>query len=212
MRRRVVRGKAVTIALSCLLVGCAATGGDDDGEVEVGGRTLQADGETEFVWDGWRDRDGRDGDVATAGEAPADAARLADGFEAGGQTWSVDDSGWVEVSSRVLDRQRPSLSADVVNAGAEAEPAGPEDAMREVTCRLEVEAPVDRGLQARGELYVELLVTGPDEQTVRAAHGRLPLDLGLAAGEALRAEADLQHTVERAEGTTVECAVTHEPA
>ena len=206
-----IRGKAVTIVLSCLLVGCAATG-EEDGEVEVGGRALQADGDTEFVWNGWRDRDGRKGDVASADEAPADAVSLADGFEAGGQTWSVDDSGWVEVSSRVLDRQRPSLSADVVNADVDAEATGPEDATREVTCRLEVEAPADRGLQARGELYVELLVTGPDDQTVRAAHGRLPLDLGLAAGEALRAEADLQFTVERAEGTTVECAVTHEPA
>ena len=201
------------MVLACLLVGCAATDSSDNGdEVEVGGRVLQADGAAEFAWDGWRDRDGRARDPASADEAPADAVNLADGFEAGGQTWSVDDGGWVEVSSRVLDRQRPSLSADVANVGVEEGAAEPDDATREVTCRLELDAPAERGLQARGELYVELLVTGPDGQTVRAAHGLLPLDLGLAAGETLINEADHRHTLERVEGTQVECAVTHEPA
>ena len=201
------------MVLSCLLVGCAATGGSDgDGEVEVGARVLEDEGAAEFTWDGWRDRDGRAEDPASADAAPADAVRLADGFEAGGQSWSVEDGEWVEVSSRVLDRQRPSLSADVVSVGVEEEAIGPDDVRREVTCRLELEAPVERGLQARGELDVELLVTRPDGQSVRAAHGRLPLDLGLAAGETLVNEAAHRHTVERTEGTQVECAVTHEPA
>ena len=200
----------VTIVLSCLLVGCAATDSRDH-DVEVGGRVLQAQDAAELTWGGGRDRGGQAGDPAPADEAPPDAAELADGFEAGGQTWTVD-GGWVEVSSRVLDRERPSLAADIVQAADEGGVLGPEDAMREVTCRLELEAPAERGLQARGELYVELLVTGPDGQTVRAAHGHLPLDLGLAAGQALVTEADQRHTVEQAEGTRVECTVSHAPA
>ena len=143
---------------------------------------------------------------------PADAVSLADGFESGGQTWAVDDDAWVELSSRVLDRQRPSLAADVAHLGGDGGATGLHDAVREVTCRLELEAPAERGLQARGELYVELLVTGPDGQTVRTAHGRVPLDLGLVAGEALVNEGERGTTVERVEGTRVECAVTHEPA
>jgi hypothetical protein len=198
---------------ACLLMaGCAVTGGSDGGEVEVGGRVLQDGGAVELAWAGWRDPDGGEQETVSADEAPADAVSLADGFEAGGQTWSVDDGGWVEVSSRVLDRQRPSLSADVANVGVDQGAAEPDDATREVTCRLELEAPAERGLQARGELYVELLVTGPDGQTVRAAHGLLSLDLGLAPGEVIVNEADHRHTVEQAEGTRVECAVTHEPA
>jgi hypothetical protein len=204
--------RGLVLVVASLVVACGSSAGGDNAEVEVGGRVLQDDDAAELAWGGWRDRDGRAEDPASADDAPADAASLADGYEAGGQTWTVDGDGWVEVSSRVLDRQLPSLAADVLGVDAEEGAPAHDDAQREVTCRVELQAPADRGLQARGELYVELLVTGPDGQSVRAAHGMVALDLGLRAGEGIVNDGLHGHTVEQVEGTQVVCAVTHEPA
>lgn len=190
------------VLLGGLLAGCAA--GPTDGEVEVEGVVLEAD---ETGTPAWRDGDGAPVEPPTAAQAPDDAADLADGAETGGLDWSVDGEGWVEVSSRVLDRSRPSLAADVLLV--EGTGAGePGDELRTAACGLILEAPADRGLRASGAIALELVVTDATGTRTTEPVARWDLDLGLAAGQRVTARTEPVATLERTAVSQVRCEAT----
>lgn len=195
-----------TVVLGWLLVGCAA-GPGSTGEVEVEGLVLEDPPVTDADW---RNAQGEAVEPARRDAAPLDVADLADGFATGGTTWSVADGEWVETSSRVLDRQRPTVAADVRPDGPEG--TKPVDQARELACKVTLEAPVDRGLRAQGELEVTLVVADAGGREASEVVARWRIDVGLEAGQHLTAHTDALGVVERSEVSRVRCEVAHTPA
>lgn len=195
----------MVIGLAGTLVACADGGrvGDD---VEVGAFVLEqdeaaAEHEVPLV-----PLDEDAGPSTSAGEAPDGAVDLDEGFLSGGLSWTVDAGEWVETSSQVLDRAVPFVAADLVGARS------PDAASRPARCRVSLRAPEDRGLSARGQLAVDLVVTGPDGREVRVPSHRLTLDLGLGPGQRVEGPAGEPWTVSRDEVSRVRCTTSYTPA
>jgi hypothetical protein len=202
MRRCRVMGCAV-VALLAVACGDGAAAPDD---AEVRGVVLERDaaGDGEVRIAQRPEEDGRAGEGAGApGRTPHVDL---DGFDSGGLAWSAQGERWVEVSSRVLERDRPFLEAGLRPVD---DPQGTA-AEREAVCVATLHAPADRPLRATGRLAVALVVEPAEGQPRRLAEQVHDLDVELDAGARLELEPTVgPHVVRRAEVRTVSCEVSH---